>query len=223
MTFELLLARRLLEAVVDPDASRQAAEEAAAELIEVNARVGVPPGRPLRVETFEGMRADDLSPAAWLYLLENRHNEEPEIPAEILEAVFLEYSDAAVRFRLVSGALGQPQTRARYAVALEKDPSPDSIATLPDSWPKRRVEALAALAAAPSLESAKHVQQALQEFVLYLLQDGSEAALALAAGAVAPEENWRKPAWQLARSIVRGADPQLTRYGRAFRRTRMLE
>ena len=62
---------------------RLVADEAAAELAEVNARLGVPPGRSLPIETFEGMRADDLSPAAWLYLLESVNAEELEIPADL--------------------------------------------------------------------------------------------------------------------------------------------
>ena len=50
MTLELLLARRLLEAVVDLDAPQTLADEAAVELAEVSVRLGVPPGRacPLR-------------------------------------------------------------------------------------------------------------------------------------------------------------------------------
>ena len=218
MTSELLLARRLLEAVVDPDAPRTVADEAAAELAEVSVRLGVPPGRALPIETFEGMRADDLSPAAWLYLLESGNAEEPEIPAEILEALFLECSDTAIRFRLVRGALGQPQTRARYIAALEEQPEPESIATLPESWPKQRLDALQSMVETPTGTDAPH---ALQEFILYLLQDGSDAALALAAGAVAPSEEWRKPAWELARNVVLHVDPQLTGYGRAFRRARI--
>ena len=218
MTSELLLARRLLEAVVDPDAPPTVADEAAAELAEVNVRLGLPPGRTLSIETFDGMRADDMSPAAWLYLLENGDAEEPEIPVDVLETLFIEYSDAAIQFRLVRGALGHPRTRARYTAALEEQPEPENIATLPESWPKHRLDALQSLA-----ETLKGVeaQDALQEFILYLLQDGSEAALALAAGAVAPNEEWRKPAWDLARSVVLHADPQLTGYGRAFRRARI--
>ena len=218
MTSELLLARRLLEAVVNPEAPRTVAEEAAAELAEVSDRLGVPPGRALPIETFEGMRVDDLSPAAWLYLLDSGNAEELEIPADILQAVFLQSSDAAIRFRLVNGALGQPRTRARYIAALEKQPEPENIATLPESWPKQRLDALQSLAETPTGADAP---DALQEFILYLLQDGSEAALALAAGAVAPDEEWRKPAWTLARSVVLRIDPQLTGYGRAFRRARI--
>lgn len=217
MTYELLLARRLLEAVADPDAPQAAAEEAVAELVEANIRHGVAPGRTILIPTFEGMGPQDLSPAAWLYLLENRTSEEPEIPADILEAIYLEYSDAAVRFRLVSGALSQPQTRARYAEALEKQPERDSIAELPDSWPKQRVETLQSLATSPAAEDRADVERALQEFVLYLLQDGSAAALALAAGAVAPTEDWRRPARDMARAIVLRADPELAGYGGVFR------
>ena len=217
MTSELLLARRLLEAVAGPEEPRMAADEAAAELAEVSVRLGVPPRRGLFIETFEGMTADDLSPAAWLYLLESGNAEELEIPADILEAIFLECSDVAIRFRLVRGSLGQPRTHMRYDDALLEQPEPENIATFPESWPKQRLETLQILA---ETSPETNVADALQEFVLYLLQDGSEAALALAAGAVAPDQDWRKPAWILARSIVLHTDPQLTGYGRAFRRAR---
>lgn len=218
MNFELLLARRLIEAVVDPDAPRTVADEAAAELAEVSVRLGVSPSRALAIETYDGMRPNDLSHAAWLYFLENSDADEPEIPADILEALFLECSDAAIRFRLVRGALGHPRTRARYIAALEEQPEPENIATLPDSWPKKRLDALQSLAETLTGEEAS---EALQEFILYLLQDGSDQALVLAAAAVAPDEDWRKPAWELARSVVLNADPELTGYGRAFRRTRI--
>ena len=221
MTLELLLARRLLEAVVDLDGPQTLADEAAVELAEVGVRLGVPPGRVLPIETFVGMRADDLSPAAWLYLLEGRVNEEElEIPADILEAIFFECSDAATRFRLVRGALGQPWTRARYAAALRMHPEPENVEMLPESWPKQHLDKLQLPSETPTETGAS---DALLEFVLYLLQDGTEAALALAAGAVAPDEEWRKPAWNLVRNVVLSRDPQLTGYGRAFRRARILD
>lgn len=219
MTSELLLARRLLEAVVDPDARRTMADEAAAELAEVTMRLEVS-GHTLPIRSFEGIRADDLSPEAWLYLLENGNVEELEIPAEILDALYLECAEVTVRFRLVRGSLGQPRTHARYVAALERQPEPENIDTLPESWPKQRLKALQSLV---ETTTDADTPEALQEFILYLLQDGSEAALALAAGAVAPDEHWRKPAWELARSVVLSTDPQMTGYGRAFRRARISE
>ena len=221
MTRELLLARRLLEAVVDLNAPRALADEAAVELAEVGVRLDVPPGRVLPIETFEGMRADDLSPAAWLYLLEGISAEDLEIPADILEAIFLECSDTATRFRLVRGALGQPRTRALYAAALRLHPEPENAEVLPESWPKRRLFGILHLAAETPTEA--DASDALLEFILYLLQDGTEAALALAAVAVTPDEDWRKPAWNLARSVVLKTDSQLTGYGRAFRRARFVD
>ncbi len=85
MTSQLLLARRLLEAVVDPDTSARESDEAAIELAEVRARIGVAAGRTLSIDTFEGMEPDDLSPFAWLYLLENQAKDGPEVPIDILE------------------------------------------------------------------------------------------------------------------------------------------
>ena len=218
MTSELLLARRLIEAVVDPDSPRTVGDEAAAELAEVSTRLDVSSGRALPIETFEGMRADDLSPAACLYLLENGDTDEPEIPVDILEALYLECSDVAIRFRLVRGTLGHPRTRSRYIAALKEQPEPENITTLPDSWPKKRLGTLQSLAETPTRVEAP---EALHEFILYLLQDGSDPALALAAAAVAPDEDWRKHAWELARRVVLYVDPQLNGYGRAFRRARI--
>ncbi len=49
----------------------------------------------------------------------------------------------------------------------------------------------------------------LEPPVLYLLQDGSKASLVLAAGAIAPEGNWRRSARTLADNILRTVDPEL--------------
>ena len=212
---ELLLARRLLEAVADPDATRAAVEEAGAELAEIQARLRIPGGRLLGIESFEGLAPADLSPQAWLLVLDTRGESEEDVPAEILDALFLEISDPAFRFRLVSGALRQPRTRKRYEEILEARPEPEGIEGLPDSWPKRRVRQLEAL---DTEDGNTARSRALQEFVLYLLQDGSRAALGLAAGAVAPQEPWRTAARDVVRAIVRSVGADLEDYGRLFRR-----
>ena len=62
MSRDLLLARRLFEAVADPDADRRSAEEAGSELVEILGRIDAGPGRGLPVTTFEDMRVGDLSP-----------------------------------------------------------------------------------------------------------------------------------------------------------------
>jgi hypothetical protein len=223
MTRELLLARRLLEAVVDPELSVFEAEDASIELAELTARLGVPAGRTLPIETFEGMAADDLSPSAWLHLLENRPKGEPEIPPDILHSLFHAHGDAAVRFRLISGALSQPETRAAYLRTLEEIPEPDSILPFPDSFPKRRLQALQALAGGEGRDEMVIAQRELAEFVLYLLQDGSKPSLALAAGAIAPGEYWRTTARRLVQQTLQVVDPQLQDYGRTFRRVRFEE
>jgi hypothetical protein len=220
MMREILLARRLLEDASDPDASRSQSEAAAAELVEVGTRLGVPPGRAIPFGSLEGLEVGDLSPAAWLHLLENRNPDDPEIPAGILETLFLEYSDSVLRFRLVSGALAQPEVQSRYASALKERPDPQDISELPDSWPKRRLIGLEKLAAEPETGS-RSAPQALQELILYLLQDGTHAALALAAAAITPGEDWRRPAREIVRSTVLHLDPEMTGYGRAFRRARL--
>lgn len=218
MSREILLARRLLEAVVDPDAPLMAAEEAGVELAEVSARLEMAAGR-LPIDTFEGLKAEDLSPSAWLLLLEGRGEGEPEVPSEVLDDLFLEYSDAAIRFRLVQGALAQPKTQRRYSDALKAQPEPSSIAGLPDSWPKQRLNALEALARSEKAEDVDDAARALQEMLLYLLQDGSAAARALAAAAVTPSGAWRERARAIASVVVRQADPSLSSYGRAFRKS----
>ncbi len=221
MTSQLLLARRLLEAVVDPDTSARESDEAAIELAEVRARIGVAAGRTLSIDTFEGMEPDDLSPFAWLYLLENQAKDGPEVPIDILESLFLEYGDSVIRFRLVSGSLSQPRTRAHYADAAHSVSGDGGISGLPDSFPKRRIVALQALADEDRLEGGSTAaQQALLEMVLYLLQDGSEASLALAAGAITPEDDWRRSARSLVENALRTIDPGRQAFGRAFRNVR---
>ena len=74
MTRELLLARGLIEALVDADASRDAAHGAAMEFAEIAARLEFEEGRTVPIETFEMLTAEDLTPSAWLYPLENRPN-----------------------------------------------------------------------------------------------------------------------------------------------------
>jgi hypothetical protein len=218
MTLELLLARRLLEAAADPYAPPRESEDAASELAEVAMRRG---DRMLRLASYEGLRAADLSPVAWLLVLESADADDPEPPAAILDALCDATEDEIVRLRLVSAALGHPLIRERYAAALAETPQPEAIERLPPSWPHRRIAMLQALVKEAERPHGASASAALAELVLYLLQDGSPPALALAAAAVTPEEAWRRPAHELARGIVRGCDPELSGYGRAFRRARI--
>jgi hypothetical protein len=218
MTLELLLAQRLIEAAADPYAPPRESEEAAGELAEISVRREE--GRTLRVTGYEGLRADDFSPIAWLLVLESPGADEIDRPFPILDALYDTTEDEVVRLRLVSASLSHPRTRSLYDAALEKNPEPESIAHLPDSWPRRRIQALQTQAEADELPAATGA--ALVELVLYLLQDGSPAALALAAAAVTPDEDWRRHAHELTRGVVRGCDPELTgNYGRAFRHARI--
>lgn len=219
MTFELLLARRLLEAAADPYAPPRESDEAAGELAEVSARRGE--GHALRVASYEGLRPDDLSPTAWLLVLESPGADEIEPPSSILDALYDATEDEIVRLRLVSASLGRPKIRKQYDKVLEGNPAPDSIESLPPSWPHWRIQLLQAQAAAKEPPPGAPASAALAELVLYLLQDGSPAALALAAAAVAPQGDWRRPAHDLARNVVRDVDPNLIGYGRAFRRARI--
>ncbi|HEX4197454.1 MAG TPA: hypothetical protein VHZ26_08430 [Caulobacteraceae bacterium] len=212
----VLLLRRLLEAVVDPEASRTSSEDAGAEMAELNARLGVEAGRFLPIDGFDGLRMSDLSPQAWLLLLEGRSEDEPEVPPEVLDAIYLGSSDPVLRFRLVSGALNQQRTRRIYKEALEAHPSPEDLEFLPDSWPKRRLMALDTLAMSKE-DEPQAVQQGLAEMVLYLLQDGSEPALTLAAAAIRPADSWRAAARGVAQSVVGAADPNFLEYGWRFR------
>lgn len=217
MTRDLFLARHLLEAVVDPDGSIAQIDNAASELAQFNARFGIEAGHGFPVGNFAQIRAADFSPSVWLYLLESRGKEDEEIPYAILEEVFLECSDGAVRFRLVSGALAQPGTQARYLATLGDDSKPPTLSALPPSWPKQRIEMLEAGAASSTVADDTDARTALTELVLYLLQDGSKAALALAAAAISPFEEWRAPARELAWNVVLTVDPELAGYGRLFR------
>lgn len=219
MSRDIFLARRLLEAIADPDASMAEVDGAGIELAELGARLDLPEGHLFSGTSLKDLKPHDLSPAAWLLLLESRREGDPEVPPEILETLFLEYSDVTIRFRLVQGALAQPDIRHRYAET--SDVEPETIERLPDSWPKRRLHRLEALAGASEESAPADAVAALLEMILYLLQDGSDAALALAAGAVAPDDPWRAPARTVVTQLVRAIDPNLTGYGRRFRRARI--
>ncbi|MCM2505497.1 hypothetical protein NDN16_17660 [Aureimonas altamirensis] len=221
MTLEILLARRLLEAAVDPEAPRALAEEAGAELAEIASRNAEGAYGSLPLGNLEGLKSDDLSPLVWLLLLDGRRAGDAEVPPEILETLFLDSHDPAIRFRLVSGALAQPGATASYEGSLGADFAPERIEGLPVTWPWKRLDRIRQLAESPIGADTAAASQLLAEFMLYLLQDGSDAALALAAGAIAPADSWRQPAHELVRNAVRSADPDLSGYGRVFRRARI--
>lgn len=218
---EILLARRLLEAAVDPEMPRALAEEAGAELAEIASRNGEGAHGSLPLGNLAGLKSDDLSPLVWLLLLDGRRAGDAEVPPEILETLFLDSHDPAIRFRLVSGALAQPGATESYEGTLDADFAPERIEDLPVTWPWKRLDRIRQLAESPIGAETATASQLLAEFVLYLLQDGSDAALALAAGAIAPADGWRRPAHDLVRSAVRTADPDLSGYGRMFRRARI--
>ena len=215
MSRDLLLARRLFEAVADPNADRQSTENAGSELVEVLSRIGVGPGRSIPVRSFEGMRADDLSPHAWLLLLESRPADEPKIPSVVMNQLFLNNADPVIRFRLVSGALTQaqdgPTKSFEWLAGDEYETLP--LNDFPPTWTRDFLLAL------PNLTSDDGTPASLlAEIGLYLLQDGSSHALALAAAAVTPEDDWRTNARMTLGSFVRAVDPNLTGPGRYFLR-----
>lgn len=218
---EILLARRLLEAAVDPESPRALAEEVGAELAEIASRTAEGSPGSLPLGNLEGLKPDDLSPLAWLLLLDGRRAGDAEVHSEILETLFLDSHDPAIRFRLVSGALAQSEATSSYGEFLDADFAPERIEGLPVTWPWRRLDRIRELAESSAIAESATASQMLAEFVLYLLQDGSSAALVLAAGAVAPVDGWRTLAQEIVRTTVRTADPDLTGYGRVFRRARI--
>ncbi|MEA2939610.1 MAG: hypothetical protein QOD09_139 [Bradyrhizobium sp.] len=220
MSRELFLARRLIEAAADPYAPVSESENAASELAAFARRFGASEkrGYPVDVEQFEGMRPDDLSVVAWLLLLENAEQDDPIVPDGILEQLFQTVEDEIIRLRLVSAVLGHPRIRQAYQSAMEFDPTPTDLAKLPDCWPKLRLLQLDQLRRSEKMLDDATPAERLQEFVLYLLQDGSLAARALAAAAVAPTEEWRSSARQLVENVVRQVDPNLRGYGAPFAR-----
>src|SRR5579871_2721216 len=161
MMLELLLARRLIEAAADPYAPPQESEDAAGELAEVSARRGE--GRALRVSRFEGLRADDLSPIAWLLVLESLGDDDIDLPFSILDALYDTIEDEVVRLRLVSVSLSHLQVRRRYEGALEVNPAPQSIEFLPDSWPRQRIQVIRSRAEAPEPPVGASASAALEE------------------------------------------------------------
>jgi hypothetical protein len=223
MSRELFLARGLIEAAVDPYAPSWEGEEAASKLAAFALRFEHGEERrryPVRVDYFENAQASDLSPTAWLLFLENAEWDDPIVPNEILENVFQNVQDEVIRFRLISATLGHPKIRHAYDGALEKNPAPTNVADLPECWPRMHLLNLDSLGRHLESEDGT-IGERLLEFVLYLLQDGSTPARALAAAAVAPTDQWRFTAHELARNIVRTRDPELTGYGAVFRQARI--
>jgi hypothetical protein len=218
MSRELFLAKSLIEAASDPYAPPSESENAAGELSAFSTRFGTAEkrGYPVDVGHFERIRADDLSPVAWLLLLENAELGDPVIPDHIVDQLFGTVEDEVVRLRLVSAVLGHPRVRQEYERALESDPAPIDLVKLPDWWPKQRLMRLDELRLSDSMVDDATPSDSLQELVLYLLQDGSRAARTLAAAAVAPAEAWRNSARQLVENVVRQVDPNLRGYGAPF-------
>ncbi len=213
MSRDLLLARRLFEAVADPNADRQSAEEAGSELVEILGRINAGPGRGVPVTSFEDMRVGDLSPHAWLLLLESRPPGEPQIPSSVLDSLFLNHADPAIRFRLVSGALtqglGGPAKSFEWLVREGAAPLP--LSEFPPTWARDFLIGLPNRSAEDGTPAAL-----LTEIGLYLLQDGSSHALALAAAAIAPGEDWRQPGRRALGTVIRSVDPNLVGPGRYF-------
>lgn len=213
MSRDLLLARRLFEAVADPDSDRRSAEEAGSELVEILSRIDAGSGRGLPVTSFEDMRVGDLSPHAWLLLLESRSPGEPQIPPSVLDPLFLYHADPTIRFRLVSGALtqglGGPAKSFEWLVHEGGAPLP--LSEFPPTWAR---DFLIGLPNRPAEDGTPAAL--LTEIGLYLLQDGSSHALALAAAAIAPREDWRQPGRQALGTVIRSVDPDLVGPGRYF-------
>ena len=222
MSRELFLARRLLEAAADPYAPPSESEVAASELAMFTRRFdeAEKSGYPVRVEHFDQMRVDDFSPGAWLLLIENAEQNDATVPDRIIEPLYQNVGDEIIRLRLVSGVLGHPRVRQSFEDWRKQGAPPTRLEDLPDCWPKLHLIGLDELRRAEKTAEA-NPSESLLEFVLYLLQDGSFAAQALAAAAVTPEESWREAAHQLVQNVVRSVDPELTGYGEPFRRARI--
>jgi hypothetical protein len=223
MSRELFLARKLIEAAADPYLAPAESDNAASELATFAVRFGAPEkrGYPVDVAYFERIRVDDLSAMAWLSLLESGEINDPVVPDNIPEQLFNSVADEVIRLRLVGAVLGHPRIHRDFEHALELEPAPTELANLPNCWPKFRLMRLDELSRSEGMPDDASPADGLQEFVLYLLQDGSLPARALAAAAIAPNESWREPAHRLAQNLVRSVDPDLSGYGAPFRRARV--
>lgn len=216
MTRDLLLfGRRLFEAVADPNADRRSTENAGSELNEALSRIGVRPGRGIPVSSFEGIRADDLSPHAWLLVLESRSAGEVKIPTAILDEIFWTNAEPSIRFRLVSGGLAQAYDGPIESFERLAGDGSEALPLdgFPATWTR---DFLLALPSVPSADGTR--ESVLAEIGLYLLQDGSSHALALAAAAVTPPESWRANARDILGAFIRSVDQNLTGIGRYFLR-----
>lgn len=212
MNREILLARRLIEASADPYSSTVESEQAAGELAAATSTEGNTADFLLRVDDFERLTLESLSPVAWLLLIENAGPEAIELPDTIVESLFQDIAEPAFRLRLVSAVIGQLQTRRKIERSFDINRDEPQ---LPACWLQRHLRQLAARGSADdgNVESAA---EELREFVLYLLQEGSLAARVVAAVATAPKDAWRESARSLVRNIVEATDPEMRDFGRPF-------
>ncbi|WEZ85383.1 hypothetical protein P6U16_24985 (plasmid) [Rhizobium sp. 32-5/1] len=77
---------------------------------------------------------------------------------------------------------------------------------LPNSFPRQQIEGLTELALEGEGPMREEAARALVEIALYLLQDGSYAALVLASAAITPKEDWRREARQVVEATIRTLD-----------------
>jgi hypothetical protein len=144
MSRELLLGRRLIEAAADPYALPSDSEYASNELALFAHRFDEPVRTrySIRIEHFDRVSFDDLSPLAWLLFIENAERNDPIVPDSILEPLYQTAADDVIRLRLVSGILGHPQIQKNFNEWYEKDFTIPYLTNLPDCWPKSRLLAL---------------------------------------------------------------------------------
>lgn len=213
MTEPVLFARRLLSEMINANASNHATESAGLEYCELLARSDKDDIRALKPESYKQLSVYDFPTEVWLYFLENARRGDAEIPSETIERLYLETSNVAFRFRFVQGVITSPDVEERYSYPLKEHGIYEQVDDLPESWIKVRLKAIEAQAETNPIFAAEE----LNEFSIYLIQTGTDEAIAVLAAALNKKEDWTIATRTLSETIFRGIDPELTGFGRRLR------
>lgn len=195
MSHEIRLGRRLLEAATGNAIGRGDVEDASRELAFVRGRRRS--GYVVETGGFDDVDARDLSAEAWLLLLESRSDEAALPPDRLLLDLYLSVDDDVHRLRLVLATVGDGSGYPGSAAE-----SSDRVGNPRPSWLESLLRIMANDARSTEAISETAAEN-LERLVLYLLQNGSAAALAWAWAAVMPRERWRARA---RRRLQRWAD-----------------
>jgi hypothetical protein len=165
MNMTLLLACDFIERAASADYSGATNDEYTLRWLML--RAGGDPVRALNIVELGPNDIDALSLEAWLWLGGNLGEKDPELPAPLVEALFMATEDLVYRLRVADVSLRHPALNRRYSGL------PRPLADTPASWGRDRLIRLI---------SGAGDRNGLVEMAAILLQVGNKAALQLLNG-----------------------------------------